>query len=71
MLGYGIFLIAHGDFTVGLLISFFVYLNRFYDPLRHLASLWASFQVALAGWDRISDILSLESDLVTTPEKNP
>ncbi len=68
VLGYGIFLIMHGDFTVGLLISFFTYLSRFYDPLRHLASLWASFQTALAGWDRISDILSLENDLKIVPD---
>ncbi|MFN7160591.1 MAG: ABC transporter ATP-binding protein [Candidatus Gracilibacteria bacterium] len=63
VLGYGIYLISQGDFTIGLLISFFTYLSRFYDPLRHLAALWASFQVALAGWDRISSILSLETDL--------
>lgn len=71
VLGYGIFLISQGDFTVGLLISFFTYLSRFYDPLRQLASLWASFQVALAGWDRISDILSLESDLTIVEDTNP
>lgn len=63
VLGYGIYLITQGNFTIGLLISFFTYLSRFYDPLRHLASLWASFQVALAGWDRISGILELKSDL--------
>jgi ATP-binding cassette subfamily B protein len=35
----------------------------FYNPLRQLASLWASFQVAMAGWDRISLLLSLETNL--------
>ncbi len=64
VLAYGINLIMIGDFTLGLLISFLTYMTRFYDPLRQLASLWANFQVALAGWDRISDILALESDLV-------
>ena len=64
VLAYGIHLILIGDFTLGLLISFLTYMNRFYDPLRQLASLWANFQVALAGWDRISDILALQSDLV-------
>jgi ATP-binding cassette subfamily B protein len=65
VLVYGIYLIAGGHFTVGLLISFLAYANNFYSPLRQLAALWANFQVALAGWDRISYILGLESDLKT------
>lgn len=62
VLVYGIYLITQGDFTVGMLISFLSYANNFYSPLRQLAALWASFQVALAGWDRVSYILSLASD---------
>jgi ATP-binding cassette subfamily B protein len=61
---FGIFLISTGHFTVGLLISFLAYINNFYNPLRQLAVLWANFQVAMAGWDRISNILALETDLV-------
>ncbi len=70
VLTYGVHLISMGNFTVGLLISFFSYLTRFYDPLRHIAAIWSSFQVALAGWDRIADILTLESDLVTLPKSD-
>ena len=64
---YGIYLISIGDFTAGFLVSFFMYVTTFYDPLRQLAALWAGFQVAIAGWDRISHILRLESDLTTLP----
>jgi ATP-binding cassette subfamily B protein len=70
VLAYGIFLIQTGNFSLGLLISFFTFVMRFYDPLRQLATLWSSFQVALAGWDRVSEILSLENDLIVIPEKN-
>lgn len=63
VLAYGIYLIVLGDFTVGLLISFLAYANRFYNPLRQLAALWAGFQVALAAWDRISYILGLQPDM--------
>ncbi|HEY4107854.1 ABC transporter ATP-binding protein [Puia sp.] len=65
VLFYGIYLITAGSFTAGFLISFFIYATSFYDPLKQMAALWANFQVALAGWDRISHILSMESDLVT------
>jgi ATP-binding cassette subfamily B protein len=67
VLAYGIALIASGAFTVGLLISYIAYVNRFYDPLRQIASFWASFQAALAGWDRISAILAMESDMEILP----
>ncbi len=69
VLSYGISLILAGDFTVGLLISFFTYVYRFYDPLRHIANLWASFQTALAAWDRITAILSMESDMKVLPSQ--
>jgi len=63
VLTFGIYLISEGQFTVGLLISFIAYAQNFYQPLRQLAALWASFQTAMAAWDRISVILELEPDL--------
>jgi ATP-binding cassette subfamily B protein len=64
VLALGIYLILEGSFTLGLLIGFLGYVVNFYNPLRHLAGLWASFQIAMAAWDRISVILSLESNLL-------
>lgn len=63
VLAYGIVLIASGSLTVGLLISFLAYIQSFYGPLRQLAALWSSFEVAMAGWERISEMLALESNL--------
>lgn len=60
---FGIYLISKGQFSVGLLVSYLSYATNFYNPLRQLAALWTGFQTALAGWDRISNILSLESDV--------
>jgi ATP-binding cassette, subfamily B, bacterial len=59
----GVYLIMTGHFSIGVLISFLAYVNSFYNPLRQLAGLWASFQVAMAAWDRISQILVLETNL--------
>lgn len=63
VLTFGIFLIATGHFTIGLLISFLAYITSFYNPLRQLASLWANFQLALAAWDRVLKILNMENDM--------
>lgn len=68
VLAFGIYLIMAGNFTIGLLIGFLSYINNFYHPLRQLAALWANFQIAMAGWDRISQILSLETNLAVIPD---
>ncbi len=70
VLGYGIHLIMAGQLAVGFLVSFILYVNRFYDPLREVAQLFTSLQTALAGWDRISEVLqSKETLAITTPEE--
>jgi ATP-binding cassette subfamily B protein len=67
VLAFGIYLIMTGNFTIGLLVGFLAYINSFYHPLRQLAALWASFQTAMAAWDRISQILALDTNLQVTP----
>jgi len=37
--------------------------NNFYGPMRQLATVWSSFQMAIAGLDRISEVLALESNM--------
>jgi ATP-binding cassette subfamily B protein len=67
VLVYGISLIAlgpdEGGMTIGLLIAFLLYVNSLYMPMRQLAAVWVSFQLALAGLDRISAVLALESNM--------
>ena len=67
VLAYGIYLISSGELTTGLLIGFLLYVTNFYNPLRQLASIWSSLQLALAGLDRISEVLALQSDMATVP----
>jgi ATP-binding cassette subfamily B protein len=67
VLTFGIYLISVQQFSIGLLVSYLAYATNFYNPLRQLAALWANFQVAMAGWDRISYILNLENNLPVVP----
>jgi ATP-binding cassette subfamily B protein len=71
ILTFGIHLIAAGEFSIGLLVSYLAYVFNFYNPLRQLAALWTSFQVAMAGWDRVSQILSLDTDLSIMNDETP
>ncbi len=58
IVGFGIVLISRGMLTIGVLLSFLLYVERFYMPLRQIATFWSSLQLALAGWDRVSDVLN-------------
>lgn len=63
VLAYGVYLVGHNQLSIGLLIAFLTYVTRYYDPLRQISMMWASFQQALAAWERISAMLTLESNL--------
>lgn len=64
---YGISLVAGGYLTIGVLVSFLVYITRFYEPLRQVASFWGSLQAALSSGDRIQHLLTLVSNMETMP----
>jgi ATP-binding cassette subfamily B protein len=63
VVAYGLTLIGTTETTAGLLIGFLLYVNNFYGPMRQLATVWSSYQLALAALDRISEVLALESDM--------
>jgi ATP-binding cassette subfamily B protein len=65
----GIYMIG-ANFSIGLLIAYLSYVTLFYNPLRQLAALWANFQTAMAAWDRISQILGLESNLLSIDDES-
>lgn len=68
VLAYGFSLIISGGLSFGLLVGFMLYVNNFYMPLRQLASIWASLQLAMASLDRISEVMDLETNVQVIPE---
>ena len=71
VLAYSFYLIAAGSLTVGVLIGFLLYVNSFYLPMRQLAVIWSSFQLAMASFDRISAVLALEPNMPQQPAESP
>lgn len=69
VLAYGVTLITQGALTLGLLVGFLIYVNNFYTPLRQLASIWSSLQLALAALKRISEVTTLTSTLTIIPQQ--
>ena len=48
------------------LVAFFLYLEMFYQPVRALSGAWESVQEALAGGDRVAELLQEEPEVAET-----
>jgi ATP-binding cassette subfamily B protein/subfamily B ATP-binding cassette protein MsbA len=46
------------------LVAFFLYLEMLYQPIRALSHAWESFQQALAGAERVAELLNEQPDVV-------
>jgi ATP-binding cassette subfamily B protein/subfamily B ATP-binding cassette protein MsbA len=54
--------------TVGIIVSFLVYVRRFFQPIQSLAQLYAQLQSALAGAERIFELVDTQPDLADAPD---
>ncbi len=50
------------------LVAFFLYLEMLYEPVRALSSVWESVQQAIAGADRVAELLEEQPDVVDRPD---
>ncbi len=54
---YGGYLVIHHEMQLGVLVTFLLYLQRFFDPLIDLSQFYSSFQAAGAALEKISGVL--------------
>jgi ABC-type multidrug transport system fused ATPase/permease subunit len=67
ILWYGGVKIAQGTLTVGELAGFSLYLNLFFDPIRRMSAFYQTMQGAMAGAERIFEILDTKSSVADKP----
>ena len=60
VLCYGALLVIDGDIGVGVLASFLLYLQRFFDPLQDVSQFYNAFQGAASALEKISGVLEEE-----------
>ena len=53
--------------SLGLIVTFLGYVQRFNQPIRQIAVLWTNLQSAIAGSERIFQFLDEETDIVEKP----
>jgi ABC-type multidrug transport system fused ATPase/permease subunit len=54
--------------TVGMVAGYMTYVRRFYRPVQAISGMWTQFQSALAGAERIFELLDTEPDIVDAPD---
>ncbi len=65
---YGGLRVIHGDMKVGVLVTFVLYLQRFFDPLQDLSQFYNTFQSAAAALEKISGVLDEEPGVAEPDE---
>jgi len=67
VLCYGGFLALDGNIKIGVLASFLLYLQRFFDPLQDVSQFYNSFQGAASALEKISGVLEEEPSVAEPP----
>ena len=60
-------LVLQQSLPVADLVAFFLYLELLYQPVHHLSDAWEQIQEALAGADRVADLLNETPEVATHP----
>ena len=69
--GLGGWLVVTGAVSVGLVATFINYSRNFVQPLRQLADLYNSIQSALAGAERVFEIIDTKPEINDKPDAKP
>ncbi len=54
--------------SIGLIVTYLGYVRRFNQPIQQISVLWTNLQSAIAGAERIFEILDEASDIVEAPD---
>jgi ATP-binding cassette subfamily B protein len=65
---FGGFRVLNGTLTVGVLVSFALYVQVFFDPVRNLVLQYTQLQRAMAGGQRIFEVLDTQPEIVDAPD---
>jgi ATP-binding cassette subfamily B protein len=65
---YGGILVAHHQLEIGILVSFTLFINRFFDPIRDLSQQYTQLQRSGVAAERIYQILSMKVEIQDKPD---
>jgi ATP-binding cassette, subfamily B, bacterial len=71
VLWFGVRLVLAGSLTAGALLVFVLYLERMYKPMKDLSKMSDSWSKAVIGFERMGEILGIESQIRDRPGARP
>lgn len=64
-------MVARGALTIGVVVAFMSYVNRFFDPIRDLSQIYTTLQAATAGGERVLELLERKPRVQNRPGALP
>lgn len=71
VIGAGALLAVNGYTTLGVIAAFVTYTRQFFQPINQLSNLWNTFQSAIAGAERVFEVMDEEEETLTKTEHTP
>ncbi|MEK4253815.1 ABC transporter ATP-binding protein [Ureibacillus sp. FSL K6-2830] len=71
IVGVGAIMTANSLVTVGVITSFLTYARQFFRPINQLSNLLNTFQSAIAGAERVFEVLDERTELMDSPHSLP
>jgi ATP-binding cassette subfamily B multidrug efflux pump len=59
---------AQGELTLGVIVAFLTYVTRFFQPIRELSQLYTTMQAAMAGGERVLELLDAPPAVADKPD---
>jgi ATP-binding cassette subfamily B multidrug efflux pump len=67
VLWFGGLTVARGELTLGVVVAFLAYVARFFQPIQELSQLYTTLQAALAGGERVLELLDTRPEVQDRP----
>jgi ABC-type multidrug transport system fused ATPase/permease subunit len=68
VLGVGGYMVLNDLTTLGMIAAYLTYVRRFYRPVQAISGMWTQFQSALAGAERIFELIDTQPEIVDSPD---
>jgi ABC-type multidrug transport system fused ATPase/permease subunit len=68
VLWFGGLAVARDELTLGIVVAFLAYVTRFFTPIQELSQLYTTLQSAMAGGERVLDLLDTEPEVRDRPD---
>ncbi|MCL6430369.1 MAG: ABC transporter ATP-binding protein/permease [Anaerolineae bacterium] len=59
--------VAHGELTIGVVVAFLAYVGQLFQPIRDLSQVYATLQSAMAGGERVLELLDSPVEVADPP----